>query len=118
MLQKLRLDFELLEMKRNGSIPEYFARVLTVANQMQSNNEEMTDLKIVEKILRTLTEKYIFVVLSIEESKDTERMSIDELQSMLLVYEQKFKKPDKEEEQVLRVEYIKQTGTRGRGRGR
>ncbi|KAD4889104.1 hypothetical protein E3N88_21177 [Mikania micrantha] len=118
MLQKLRRDFEVLEMKTNETIPEYFGRVLMVANQMRSNGEIMTDLKIVEKILRTLTEKYMYVVVSIEESKDIERMSIDELQSTLLVHEQKFKKPEKEEEHALRVEHADTSGGRGRGRGR
>nr|GFA76966.1 hypothetical protein [Tanacetum cinerariifolium] len=73
MLQKLRRDFEILEMKSNETIPEYFGRVLTISNQMRSNGDTMTDVKIVEKILRTLTEKYMFVVVSIEESKDIEQ---------------------------------------------
>lgn len=66
MLQKLRRDFEILEMKTNETIPEYFSRVLTISNQMRSNGETMPEVKIVEKILRTLTEKYLFVVVSIE----------------------------------------------------
>ncbi|KAK1433672.1 hypothetical protein QVD17_10587 [Tagetes erecta] len=118
MLQKLRRDFEVLEMKDSETIPEYFGRVLTVANQMRSNGETMPDVKIVEKILRTLTEKYLFVVVSIEESKDIEKMSIDELQSTLIVHEQKFKRPGKEEEQVLKVNYEENTNSGGRGRGR
>lgn len=79
MLQKLRRDFEVLEMKNGETIPEYFGRVLTLSNQMRSNGESMPDVKIVEKILRTLSEKYTYVVVSIEESKDIETMSIEEL---------------------------------------
>ena len=52
----------------------------------------MPDKKIVEKILRTLTEKFTYVVVYIEESKDTDNMSIDELQSSLVVHEQKFRR--------------------------
>lgn len=89
MLQKLRRDFEVLEMKTSETIPKYFGRVLSLANHMRSNGETMSDLKIVEKILRTLTEKYMFVVVSIEESKDIDHMSVEELQSTLLVHEQK-----------------------------
>ena len=105
MLQKLRRDFEVLEMKNTETIPDYFGRVLMIANQMRSNGEVMTDVKIVEKILRTLTEKFTYVVVSIEESKDIDTMSIEELQSTLIVHEQKFKRLEKEDEQALKVDY-------------
>ncbi|XP_076921890.1 uncharacterized protein LOC143583475 [Bidens hawaiensis] len=118
MLQKLRRDFEVLEMKIDETIPDYFGRVLTVSNQMRSNGESMTDVKIVEKILRTLTEKYMYMVVSIEESNDIEAMTIDELQSTLVVHEQKFKKVERDDEHVLKMEDGERYGTRGRGRGR
>ena len=51
-------------------------------------------------------------MVSIEELKDTESMSIDELQSSLVVHEQKFKKVCRDNGQVLTLE------GRGRGRGR
>ncbi|XP_076913804.1 uncharacterized protein LOC143572557 [Bidens hawaiensis] len=103
MLQKLWRDFEVLEMKNGETIPEYFGRVLTVANQMRSNGEIMTDGKIVEKILRRLTEKYVYVVVSIEESNDIEAMTVEQLQSSLFVHEQKFKRGNKEDEQALKI---------------
>nr|XP_043620003.1 uncharacterized protein LOC122591837 [Erigeron canadensis] len=115
MLQKLRRDFEILEMKEREMITEYFARVLTIVNQMRSNGENMPDDKIVEKVLRTLTEKYLFVVVSIEESRDVEKMMIDELQSTLLVHEQKFKKIERDEDQTLTINH-ENSGGRGRGR--
>nr|GEV17080.1 putative RNA-directed DNA polymerase [Tanacetum cinerariifolium] len=118
MLQKLRRDFEVLEMKGNETIPEYFGRVLCISNQMRSNGETMTDVKIVEKILRTLTEKYMYVVVSIEESKDIDKMSIEELQSTLIVHEQKFKRGEREEEQALKMDVGEGSNSRGRGRGR
>jgi hypothetical protein len=106
-------------MKDAETITEYFARVMTVANKMRSNGEAMSDSKVVQKILRTLTEKFTYVVVSIEESKDTEEMSIDELQSSLVVHEQKFKRVDRDGEQALKVESSRGRGTyRGRGRGR
>ena len=49
----------------------------------------MNDVTIVEKILRSLTPKYDYVVCFIEESKDIDELSLDELQSSLLVHEQK-----------------------------
>lgn len=85
----------------------------------------MQDTKVVEKILRTLSEKYNYIVCSIEESKDINSLSIDGLQSSLLVHEQKFQKIS-DEEQVLKVAEAEFAGGRGallrgftgRGRGR
>ncbi|XP_020275507.1 uncharacterized protein LOC109850022 [Asparagus officinalis] len=115
-LNVLRREFEILEMKVRESITEYFGRVMLIANNMRNYGEDMPDSKIVEKILRTLTEKYIYVVCSIEESKDTDRLSVDELQSSLLVHEQKFKRSNGDE-QALKVTHEEKHGERGRGRG-
>lgn len=87
LLQKLRRDFEVLEMKETETIEEYFKRVLAITNQMRSNGEVMDNTKVVEKILRTLNEKFTYVVVSIEESKDIESITLDELQSSLGVHE-------------------------------
>jgi RNase H-fold protein (predicted Holliday junction resolvase) len=133
LLNTLRRDFEILQMKHSETIAEYFVRVTLVANQMRSNGETMPDTKVVEKVLRTLTERFTYVVVSIEESKDVSAMTIDELQSSLVVHEAKFKRLDKEhnEEHALRVsigddrfhnaprERRRPTyQSRGRGRGR
>ncbi|RDY03400.1 hypothetical protein CR513_13018, partial [Mucuna pruriens] len=125
MLNALRREFEVLEMTNTETIIEYFARVMAVANKMRSNGENMLDSKVVEKILRTLIARFTYVVVSIEESQDTETMSIDELQSSLMVHEQKFKRVSRDDEQVLMLENSRGRGRarergsyRGRGRGR
>jgi len=103
------------------TVTEYFERVMTVANKMRSNGEDMHDSKIVEKIPQTLTARLTYIVVSIEESQDTEAMSIDELQSFLVVHEQKFKRVNQEDGQVLTSESSRGRGrgtTQGRGRGR
>jgi RNase H-fold protein (predicted Holliday junction resolvase) len=96
LLNTLRRDFEILQMKQSESITEYFAKVTSVANQMRSNGEIMPDTKVVEKVLRTLTERFTYVVVSIEESKDVSSMTVDELQSSLVVHEAKFKRLEKD----------------------
>lgn len=69
-----------------------------------------------------MSEKFNYVVCSIEESKDIDQLSIDELQSSLIVHEQKFTKHSGEE-QALKVTREGGRGCgrgtyRGRGRGR
>jgi len=110
-LQALRREFETLEMRSGEGVTKYFSRVMTVANKMRIYGEDMQDVKVVEKILCSLTEKFNYVVCSIEESKDIDALTIDELQSSLIVHEQKFVR-HKSEEQALKVTY---EGGRGRG---
>ena len=61
-LQALRKEFEILEMKTGEGVSEYFSRVLSVANKMRTYGEHMQDVKVVEKILRSLSEKFNYVV--------------------------------------------------------
>ncbi|XP_055823253.1 uncharacterized protein LOC129891794 [Solanum dulcamara] len=72
-----------------------------------------------EKILRSLTPKYNYVVCSIEESKDIDALSLDEFQSSLLVHEQKMNKDSTVQEQALKASTNTHSNNyRGRGRGR
>ncbi|KAJ8751551.1 hypothetical protein K2173_016789 [Erythroxylum novogranatense] len=61
-LQALRREFETLEMRISEGVNEYFSRVMTVANKMRIYGENMQDVKVVEKILRSLTEKFNYIV--------------------------------------------------------
>ncbi|XP_058768298.1 uncharacterized protein LOC131642026 [Vicia villosa] len=114
-LNRLRRDFEVLAMKQGESITDYFGRVMTVANDMRNYGEDVDDVKIVEKILRTLNDKWNYIVCSIEEAKDIDQLSVDALQSSLLVHEQKFKVSG-EDEHALKVTHEEKYGGRGRGR--
>ena len=60
---------------------------------MRSNEKDMPNKKIVEKIMHTKTEKFTYDVVSVEESKDTDNISIDELKSFLVMHEQNFEDP-------------------------
>ncbi|XP_008245122.1 PREDICTED: uncharacterized protein LOC103343234 [Prunus mume] len=109
-LQPLRKEFEMLHMKDGELVNKYFGRTLITANKMRIRGERMEDVIIIEKILRSMTPKYDYVVCSIEESKDLDSLSIDELQSSLLVHEQRISRHTMDE-QTLQV-----THERGGGR--
>ena len=78
--------------------------------------------KLLRKYFEVFTDKFNFVVCSIEESKDIDQLTVDELQAFLLVHEQKVIDKRSEEkvlqvENVLRYEQGRGRGTFQRGRG-
>nr|XP_048331640.1 uncharacterized protein LOC125422966 [Ziziphus jujuba var. spinosa] len=102
-LQSLRAEFENLRMKSGELVSEYFSRTMAITNKMRIHGEKLEDVAIVEKILRSMTVKFNFVIYLIEESKDVDTLSIYDLQSSLLVHDQKLSKQD-QEEQMLQAE--------------
>lgn len=107
-LQRLRRTLETLEMKNGEGVTSYFARVMETANDMRTCGESMDDVKIVEKILRSLTENFNYVVCSIEESKNIDCLTVDERKVI----------EKKTEEQVLQVENeLRNAQERGKWRG-
>ncbi|XP_050916055.1 uncharacterized protein LOC127131162 [Lathyrus oleraceus] len=85
-LNRLCRDFEVLGMKHGKSINDYFGRVMKVAKDMRNYGEDVSDVKIVDKILRTLTDKWKYIICSIKEAKDINQLFMDALQSSLLVH--------------------------------
>ncbi|XP_050890748.1 uncharacterized protein LOC127096185 [Lathyrus oleraceus] len=83
---------------------------MTVVNYMRNYGEDVSDVKIVEKILRTLTDKWNYIVCSIEEAKDIDQLFADALQSSLLYECQaNYANLDESEEMVL-MAYIDMFG--------
>ena len=71
-----------------------------------------------EKILRSLVPKFDFMVCAIEESKDLGSLSLDELQSSLLVHEHKINRSSTVEEQALKATVDTHSNFRRQGKGR
>jgi len=88
-LQALRKEFEILQMTEGESVDAYFARTLIIANKMKIHGENIQQVVIIEKILRSMTSRFDYVVCSVEESNNLDTLTIDELQSSLLVHEQR-----------------------------
>lgn len=85
-------------------------------NKPKALRENVQKAMLVEKFLRSMTLKFNYVVCSIEEANDVITLSINELQSSLMVHEQRMQSPkEKERGFNLKVTSVVRNGGRGRG---
>ncbi|XP_052478791.1 uncharacterized protein LOC128034094 [Gossypium raimondii] len=125
-LQTLCGELEGMKMKESEGVSDYITRVQTMVNQLNRNGEALTDARVVEKILRSLTDSFENVVCAIEESKDLATLTVNEFTGSLEAHEQRKKKKKEETlEQALQTKasikdekVLYSQCIRGRGRGR
>ncbi|CAI8595324.1 unnamed protein product [Vicia faba] len=99
-LQTLMKQYEMLQMKEDESIDAYFSRIVTLTNQKKACGESVTDLQKIEKVLRSLTLDFDYIVVTIEESKTLSKMKLEELQVSLEAHEMRLKQRNSEREKV------------------
>lgn len=103
-LNYLRKYFDSMKMKENEDTKVYTARLLEVVNQMKAHREDISDARIVQKILATLTNRYNTIATIIEESKDLSQLSVIELMSSLQLHDPKLKKPTESSSEEVSVQ--------------
>lgn len=78
-------------MKESEPISDYFDRVQVIINQMRISGEEITDQRVVERIIRILSHKFDTIVDSIIEGQGISNLSIERLFGSLSSHEQRWK---------------------------
>ncbi|XP_048444562.1 uncharacterized protein LOC103929663 [Pyrus x bretschneideri] len=101
-LQAIRADFEYLRMNDAESLDDYLARFFEIVNNLKSLGEDVTEKRIVQKLLMSLSRRYKSIVSIIEETRDLDTIRIEEVLASVKVY-------DKRED--LHDERDKYTGT-------
>ncbi|XP_026413196.1 uncharacterized protein LOC113308947 [Papaver somniferum] len=88
-LQTLKRKYELLLMENTETISDFFSKTLNIVNEMKANGDTVEDSTVVEKILRSLPEKFESKVNAIEECNTVATMTLNELLGSLQAYKQR-----------------------------
>ena len=74
-------------MKDNEKVSEYISRVIMITNEMKACGEILSEQVIIEKVLRSLTSQFDYIMVAIEHSKDLSTVRVEELQSSIEAHE-------------------------------
>ncbi|XP_049394607.1 uncharacterized protein LOC125858866 [Solanum stenotomum] len=94
-------EFEMQKMKASDTIKEYSDKLISFANIVKLLGVEISDTRIVQKILVTLLEKFEATISSLENTKDLSNITLAELLNFLQAHEQR--KMTRNEETVERA---------------
>ena len=101
-LQQLTSRFESIRMFDDESFDEFYAKLNDIVNSAYNLGEIYDQLKIVRKILRSLTKDFRPKVTVITKSKDVDSISVDELVESLQSYELDLPKTSKSKSMALK----------------
>eukprot|EP00253_Pinus_taeda_P003901 PITA_03901 len=75
-LQTLKIQCETLKIHNDESIASYFLRIYEIVNCMKNLGEEIKEVTLVEKVLRSLSAKFESKVSAIEEKQDLQTITM------------------------------------------
>eukprot|EP00253_Pinus_taeda_P021155 PITA_21155 len=80
-LQTLRIQYESLRMHNDESVASYFLRIDEIVNCMKNLGEEIKEVVLVEKVLRSLSPKFDSKVSAIEENENLKNLTMSQLRN-------------------------------------
>eukprot|EP00253_Pinus_taeda_P032684 PITA_32684 len=86
-IQTHRRPFEILRMGDEEDIAAYLLQVAEVVNSLKGLDEKVEESTIVEKVLRSLPNRFDSKISAIEEAKDLDTLKMDELHGILSAHE-------------------------------
>ena len=102
-LQTLRIQYETLKMHNDESIASYSLSICEVVNCMQNLDEEIKEVTLVEKVLRSLSAKFESKVSAIEEKEDLQKITMTQLHRILTAFEMRKGGPSDMKEATFKV---------------
>ena len=91
----LTSKFEDIKMLEEETFDEFYSKFMEIVNSLISLGERMDESKTVRKILRSLPKRFKPKIVAIAESKDVDKIKIEELRRNLLTYELDLEVPSK-----------------------
>lgn len=91
-LQTHRRQFESSKKKDDENIAVYLLCVDEIVNTIRGLGEKVEDKMIVQKLIRSLSLTFDAKVFAIEEIKDLDKLTMDELHEILVTYEMTIEK--------------------------
>ncbi|XP_016650391.1 PREDICTED: uncharacterized protein LOC107881324 [Prunus mume] len=88
-LQAVRADFEYMRMTDGESLDSYLARFFGTVNNLKSLGEDVTETRIVQELLMSLSRKYKSIVSIIEETRDLDVLRVEEVIASVKVYDKR-----------------------------
>ncbi|CAL9022992.1 unnamed protein product, partial [Prunus brigantina] len=88
-LQAVRADFEYMRMTDGESLDSYLARFFGTVNNLKSLGEDVTETRIVQKLLMSLSRRYKSIVSIIEETRDLDVLRVEEVIASVKVYDKR-----------------------------
>ena len=105
-LQRLTTSFEEIKMVEDESFDEFYTKLKDIMNSTFNLGEIIPEPKIVRKVLRSLLERFHAKIMTIEESKDIDKIPLIELVGNLQTYElglTRIGKPGKSKSMALKA---------------
>ena len=87
--------FEDIKMLDEYTFDEFYSKFMKIINSLIGLGEKMDESKAVRKILRSLSKRFKPKIVAIAESKDVDKIKIEEFSGNLLTYELDLEVPNK-----------------------
>ena len=76
-------------MIESEKINEYCTRVMNIVNEIRNHSDTISNQQVVEKIVISVKEKYVYIVAITKETKDLSKLSIEELVGSFCAHEKR-----------------------------
>lgn len=90
-VQTLRTEFESMNMKDSEQLDEFYMRLNGLVTNKRALGEEMKESYVVKKLLRAVPSRFLQIVSTLEQFRDLETLSVEEVVGSLKAHEERMK---------------------------